>query len=155
MVIMGIQKRLAELGLTLPEAPTPVANYIPAIRSGKEIRTSGQIPMVKGELLYKGTVPSAQAIEDATEAAKCCGLNALAVAANVAGGVDNVIGVLQLRVYIASDAGFDEHSTIANGVSDLMVAIFGEAGKHTRVAMGSIGLPLGATVEVEAVFSTH
>ena len=154
MVSMGIQERLDELGLTLPDAPIPVANYIPAFRVGDEIRTSGQIPMVHGELLYKGTVPNAQTIEDAIKAANCCGLNALAVAANVAGGVDNITGVLQLRVYIASEAGFDGHSMIANGVSDLMVAIFGDAGKHTRVAMGSIGLPLGATVEVEAVFST-
>ncbi len=152
---MDTQERLDELGLTLPKAPKPVANYIPAIRVGDEIRTSGQIPMVHGELLFKGSVPSAQSIEEATNAAKCCGLNALAVAADSAGGVDNITGVLQLRVYIASDAGFDAHSTIANGVSDLMVAIFGEAGKHTRVAMGSIGLPLGATVEVEAVFSTE
>ncbi len=150
---MSIVKRIEELGLQLPEAPSPVANYIPAIVVGNEIRTSGQIPMVCGELLYKGTVPSAQSIENATEAAKCCGLNAIAAAGAVAGGVDSICGVLQIRVCIASDAGFEGHATIANGVSDLMIAIFGDEGKHTRVAMGSIGLPLGATVEVEAVFS--
>jgi enamine deaminase RidA (YjgF/YER057c/UK114 family) len=149
-----ITQRLQELGLTLPEAPTPVANYISAISVGSEIRTSGQIPMVNGELLFKGSVPSAQSIDAATEAATCCGLNALAVAGSAAGGVDNLTGLLQLRVYIASDIGFEGHSTIANGVSDLMVSLFGEQGRHTRVAMGSIGLPLGATVEVEAVFST-
>ncbi len=149
-----ITQRLQELGITLPEAPSPVANYISAIKVGNEIRTSGQIPMVGGELLYSGSVPSVQSIETATKAAACCGLNALAVAGSAAGGVDCLTGLLQLRVYIASDAGFDGHSTIANGVSDLMVSIFGDKGAHTRVAMGSIGLPLGATVEVEAVFST-
>jgi enamine deaminase RidA (YjgF/YER057c/UK114 family) len=149
-----IKTRLQELGITLPEAPTPVANYISAIKVGNEIRTSGQIPMVSGELLFKGSVPSKQSVETATQAAACCCLNAIAVAASAAGGVDNLTGVLQLRVYIASDAGFEGYSTIANGVSDLMISIFGEKGKHTRVAMGSIGLPLGATVEVEAVFST-
>ena len=150
---MSIEKQIEDLGLQLPDAPNPVANYIPAILVGNEIRTSGQIPMVNGELLYKGSVPSAQSIENATKAATCCGLNALAVAGTVAGGVDNICGVSQIRVFIASDIGFEGHSIIANGVSDLMVAIFGDQGKHIRVAMGSIGLPLGATVEVEAIFS--
>jgi enamine deaminase RidA (YjgF/YER057c/UK114 family) len=150
---MSIQKRIEDLGLQLPDAPNPVANYIPAILVGNEIRTSGQIPMVNGELLYKGSVPSAQSIENATKAATCCGLNALAVASAVAGGVDNICGVSQIRVVIASDIGFEGHSIIANGISDLMVAIFGDQGKHIRVAMGSIGLPLGATVEVEVIFS--
>ena len=149
---MCIQKRIEDLGLQLPDAPNPVANYIPAILVGSEIRTSGQIPMVNGELLYKGSVPSAQSIENATKAAACCGLNALTVAGAIAGGVDNIRGVSQIRVFIASDVGFEGHSIIANGVSDLMVAIFGDQGKHIRVAMGSIGLPLGATVEVEAIF---
>ena len=153
MEIMTIQERFEKLGLVLPDAPTPVANYIPAIQVGNQIRTSGQIPMRNGELLFKGSVPSAQSVEAATEAAQLCGLNAIAAAGAAIGGVEKIKGVLQLRVYIASDIGFEGHSTIANGVSDLMVGIFGDAGAHTRVAMGSIGLPLGATVEVEAVFA--
>jgi enamine deaminase RidA (YjgF/YER057c/UK114 family) len=148
-----ITKRLKELGLLLPEVPTPVANYIPAIIVGNELRTSGQIPMVNGELAYVGSVPSARSINEATNAAQICGLNCIAVAdATLEGGVEAIERVLSVRVFIASDVGFTGHSTIANGVSDLMVDVFGDAGKHTRVAMGSIGLPLGATVEVEAVF---
>jgi enamine deaminase RidA (YjgF/YER057c/UK114 family) len=151
---MLIHQKLEELGLTLPDAPTPVANYVPAILVGDEVRTSGQIPMKDGALLFHGSVPSVQSVEAATKAAQLCGLNAIAVAGAAVGGVEKLQGVLQLRVYIASDTEFDGHSTIANGVSDLMVDIFGDAGRHTRVAMGSIGLPLGATVEVEVIFST-
>jgi enamine deaminase RidA (YjgF/YER057c/UK114 family) len=151
---MSILQKLEELGHTLPEAPKPVANYLPAILEGDEVRTSGQIPMQDGVLLFHGSVPSTQSVEAATEAAKLCGLNAIAVAAAAVGDVEKLQGVLQLRVYIASDAQFEGHSTIANGVSDLMVDIFGDAGRHTRVAIGCIGLPLGATVEVEAVFET-
>jgi enamine deaminase RidA (YjgF/YER057c/UK114 family) len=118
-----------------------------------ELRTSGQIPMQDGQLLYKGTVPSCQSVNDAQKAAEVCGLNAIATASNSLGGdLDRIKKVLQIRVYVASDPNFEDHSTVANGVSDLMVAIFGDSGKHTRVAMGANTLPLGATVEVEVVF---
>jgi len=151
---MTIQQRIEELGLTLPEVPKPVANYIPAIHVGNEVRTSGQIPMKNGTLEFKGSVPTQQSVESATEAAKLCGLNAIAAAGSCLGSVNKIDGVLSVRVFVASESGFEGHSAIANGVSDLMVAVFGDSGKHTRVAMGSIGLPLGATVEVEVVFST-
>ncbi len=148
-----ITERISELGLTIPMAPNPVANYVPAVIVGNELRTSGQIPIVDDELLFKGRVPSEQTIEQAVEAAKACGLNAIAVAAGALdGNLERIQRVIQLRVFIASDDAFEGHSIVANGVSDLMVEIFGDAGKHIRVAMGSIGLPLGATVEVEAIF---
>lgn len=148
-----INQRIEKLGYSLPDAPNPVANYVPAIIVGEELRTSGQIPMVNGALLFKGTVPSSQTIEDAGEAAKICGLNAIAVAKKMLeGNLERIVRVLQVRVFVASDQGFEGHSAVANGVSDLMVDIFGDAGRHSRVAMGSIGLPLGATVEVEVVF---
>jgi len=149
----AIIKRIENLGCTLPEVPSPVANYIPAIIVGEELRTSGQIPMVNGKLKYKGSVPSQQSIESAVDAAQICGLNCIAVAgATLHGDFDRIQRLLSIRVFIASDVGFEGHSVVANGVSDLMVEVLGDAGKHTRVAMGSIGLPLGATVEVEAVF---
>ena len=152
----AVQKRIEELGLDLPTAPDPVANYVPSIIRGNELRTSGQIPMQDGHLQFKGTVPSCQSIEQAQNAARLCGLNAIAVASNALDGdLDRITGVLQLRVYIASDSDFEGHSIVANGVSDLMVAIFGDAGRHTRVAMGTNSLPLGATVEVEAVFEIN
>jgi enamine deaminase RidA (YjgF/YER057c/UK114 family) len=148
-----IQSRIKKLGYTLPSPPNPIANYVPALLVGNELRTSGQIPMVDGELLFKGSVPSVQSIENAVEAAKICGLNAIAVAdKKLEGNLDRIAGVLQLRVYVASDVGFEGHSTVANGVSDLMVDVFGDSDGHLRVAMGSIGLPLGATVEVEVTF---
>lgn len=151
-----IIQQLQDLGLQLPVAPTPVANYVPAIICGNELRTSGQLPMQDGKLIYHGSVPNCQSVEQATSAAKLCGLNAIAVAgAALDGDFDRINGVLQLRVFVASDAEFEGHSTVANGASDLMVAIFGENGRHTRVAIGSIGLPLGATVEVEGVFSIN
>jgi enamine deaminase RidA (YjgF/YER057c/UK114 family) len=148
-----IQQRIEELGFTLPTSPTPVANYVSAIIVGNELRTSGQIPMSNGELLYKGSVPSEQSIENAVAAAQLCGLNAISVAKNTLNGdLDQILRVIHVRVFIASDSGFEGHSTVADGVSDLMVDIFGDQGRHVRVAMGSIGLPLGSTVEVEIVF---
>ena len=148
-----VLERIHELGLVLPEPPKPVATYVPFIFTGNLLRTSGQIPMVEGELQFQGSVPSVQPIEAAIEAAQLCGLNAIAVASGgLNGDLDRINRVVQLRVYVASDQGFTDQSLVANGVSDLMVAIFGEKGRHVRVAIGSIGLPLGATVEVEAVF---
>ena len=153
---MTIETKLKELGIEIPEISTPVANYIPAIIVGNELRTSGQIPMLDGELQFKGCVPSEQSVENAVSAARLCGINAIASAGALLGGdLNRITRVTQLKVYVASDIGFEGHSTIANGASDLMVAIFGDAGRSIRVAMGAIGLPLGSTVEVEAIFEVR
>ena len=153
---MTIETKLKELGIEIPEISTPVANYIPAIIVGNELRTSGQIPMLDGELQFKGCVPSEQSVENAASAARLCGINAIAAARALLGGdLNRITRVTQLKVYVASDIGFEGHSTIANGASDLMVAIFGDAGRSIRVAMGAIGLPLGSTVEVEAIFEVR
>ncbi|MDP7004615.1 MAG: RidA family protein [Phycisphaerales bacterium] len=152
--MVEVIQRINELGLELPTAPSPVANYVPARICGNELRTSGQIPTKDGKLVYRGSVPSSQSVEEAASAAKLCGLNAISVASSaLEGNLDRIDGVLQLRVFVASDLGFEDHSIVANGVSDLMVDIFGDCGRHTRVAMGTTGLPLGATVEVEVTFS--
>ena len=148
-----VLQRIHELGFKLPTPPSPVATYVPTIFCGNILLTSGQIPMIEGQLQYKGPVPSVQPIEAAIKAAEICGLNALAVASDALDGdLERISQVVQLRVFVASDLGFTDQSLVANGVSDMMVAIFGNAGKHVRVALGSIGLPLGATVEVEATF---
>ena len=153
---MTIETKLKELGIEIPKISTPVANYIPAIIVGNELRTSGQIPVMDGELQFKGCVPSEQSVENAVSAARLCGLNAIAAARALLGGdLNRITRVTQLKVYVASDIGFEGHSTIANGASDLMVAIFGDAGRSIRVAMGVIGLPLGSTVEVEAIFEVR
>ncbi len=151
---MSIKETIESLGHTLPIAPTPVANYIPAIKSGNEVMTSGQVPIANGTIQYAGSIPSKQSIESGVKAAELCALNAIAAAATVLdGNVERITGVKSLKVYVASDAGFADHPKVANGASDLMVAIFGDAGKHIRVAMGSIGLPLESTVELEATFT--
>ena len=107
-----------------------------------------------GAIMYTGSIPSKQSVESGAKAAELCALNAIAAAATVLDGdVERITGVKSLKVYVASDAGFADHPKVANGASDLMVAIFGDAGKHIRVAMGSIGLPLESTVEIEATFT--
>ena len=151
---MSIKERIESLGHSLPIAPAPVANYIPAIKSGNEIMTSGQVPISNGAIVYTGTIPSKQSVESGAKAAELCALNAIAAAATVLDGdVDRITGVKSLKVYVASDAGFADHPKVADGASDLMVAIFGDTGKHIRVAIGSIGLPLESTVELEATFT--
>ncbi len=146
----SISDKLAELGLSLPEAPKPVAAYVPAVRTGNLVFISGQIPIMGGELRVKGPVPSVVSIEEAKAAAAKCALNALAVVADQLGGdLDKVKRVIRLGIFVASDPDFTEQAAVANGASELLVEIFGEAGRHARAAVGSIGLPLGATVMVE------
>lgn len=145
-----VLKRLAELGLKLPPAPKPVAAYVPAVRTGKLIVVSGQIPLVEGKVSCTGPVPSAASVEQARAAARQCVLNGLSVLAEVMQvNLDHIKRIVRLGVFVCSDAGFTEQPKVANGASELLQEIFGEAGRHARAAVGSIALPLGATVEVE------
>ncbi len=148
----SIHRRLAELGLTLPTPPRPVASYVPAVRAGDLVFVSGQIPMAEGKLMAAGPVPSAVRLEDAQRAARQCAVNALAVLAGmVEGDLDRVKRIVRLGVFVASDPGFTDQPKVANGASDLLEQVFGDAGRHARAAVGSIALPLGATVEVELI----
>lgn len=144
-------QRLAELGLTLPPAPDPVAAYVPAVRTGNLVFVSGQIPVAAGSLTATGTVPSRVNVETATECARLCALNALAVAAQAAGGLDNIARIVRLGCFVASDPGFTGQPAVANGASELIADIFGEPGRHARAAVGSIALPLDAPVEIEMI----
>jgi enamine deaminase RidA (YjgF/YER057c/UK114 family) len=144
-------QRLVELGIALPTAPKPVAAYVPAVRSGNLLYVSGQLPMRDGKLLAVGPVPSAVGMELAVEAARQCGVNILAVAHAELGGLDRVVRVVRLGVFVASEGSFTEQPKVANGASELMQAVFGEAGRHTRAAVGTNVLPLGASVEVDAI----
>jgi enamine deaminase RidA (YjgF/YER057c/UK114 family) len=127
-----------------------VAAYVPAVRSGNMIFVSGQLPMSNGALLATGPVPSKVTIEDAQKAAKQCALNGLAVIADQLGGdLSRVVRVVRLGVFVQSDDRFDGQPKIANGASELMQEIFGEAGRHARAAVGTNALPLDATVEIE------
>lgn len=146
-----VADRLAELDLTLPEAPGPVAAYVPGVRSGNLIFISGQIPLVGGELIARGAVPSNVSLDDARDAARQCVLNGLAVVADMIGDLELVRRIVRVGVFVASDAGFTDQPRVANGASELLEAIFGERGRHARAAVGSVALPLGATVEVEMI----
>lgn len=143
--------RLAALGLELPAVVKPLAAYIPAVAIGNEVWTSGQLPMRAGVLVASGKVGGAVTPEQGAECARQCALNALAAAASVAGGLDNIKRVLKLVVFVASDPAFTAQPAVANGASELMGAVFGEAGAHVRSAFGVAVLPQDAPVELELV----
>lgn len=146
----SVHDRLSELSIALPAAPKPVASYIPCVRTGNLIAVSGQLPMKDGQLLATGTVPGACSLEKAHAAARQCAINGLAVLADALGGdLNRVKRIVRLGVFVASEAGFTDQPKVANGASELMQQVFGENGRHARAAVGSIALPLGASVEVE------
>lgn len=146
------EARLAALGLSLPEVPIPVANYIPAVRSGNRLYIAGQVPFQNGKLMVAGKVGDTVTEEDGIYAARLCALNVLAQAKAVLGDLARITRVLKLNVFVAAPPSFTRHPFVANGASDLMVAAFGEAGRHARSAVGCTALPLDAAVEVDAVF---
>ena len=143
------EERLAELGLTLPDVAPPLAAYVPAVRHGALVFSSGQLPLRDGTLLAVGKVGAEVAPERAAELAAQCGLNALAAVAAVAGGLGNIVRVLKVVGFVASAPGFIGQPAVVNGASELIGKILGEAGVHARSAVGVAELPLGAPVEVE------
>lgn len=145
-------ERLKELGIELPPVPKPVAAYVPAVRHGDMLLLSGQIPLRDGKVQITGQVGFVRKLEEAQEAARICTLNAIAVGADAAGGVDNLAGVLKVVVYVASHEGFTDQHLVANGASNLLRDIFGEAGRHARAAVGVAELPLNSSVEVDVTF---
>jgi enamine deaminase RidA (YjgF/YER057c/UK114 family) len=147
----GPRARLGELGLELPKVAAPLAAYVPAVQSGNHVYVSGQLPIVDGELLATGKVGADVTPERATELARQCGLNALA-AVDAAVGLDRVTRVVKVVGFVASAEGFTGQPGVVNGVSELYGAVFGEAGRHARSAVGVAELPLGAPVEVEVIF---
>lgn len=146
-------ERLKELGVELPDVPTPVASYVPWVRQGNLCILSGQIPLKNGKLAFAGLAGAEQSVEAAQQAARLCALNAIAVGAQAAGGIDNIDRVIKVIVYVASAPGFTDPHVVANGASDFLKEVFGEAGVHTRAAVGVAGLPLNSTVEVDVIFS--
>ncbi|HEY5594878.1 MAG TPA: RidA family protein [Nitrospiria bacterium] len=148
---MRVEQRLKELGITLPTAPKPVANYLPAVRAGELLFTSGMLPMKDGTLAYEGKLGKELSVELGQEAARLAALNALAVVKQELGSLDNVARVVRLTGHVASAPGFVQQPAVLNGASDLLVAIFGEAGRHTRAALGAAELPLGSPIELELI----
>ena len=147
-----IDARLDELGIRLPDAPKPVAAYVPSVHAQGLIFISGQIPLKEGSLMATGTVPSETAVDQAVSAARQCAINALAVLkSSLEGDLDRVKRIVRIGVFVASDPGFTDQPLVANGASELMLEVFGDAGRHARAAVGSVALPLNASVEVELV----
>lgn len=148
---MSAEENLKKLGLELPEAPKPVAAYVPAARTGNLVFVSGQVPFVNGELKRKGKLGLGLTIEEGQEEARQAVLNALAVVKAEAGSLDNVKRVVRVGGFVASAEGFTDQPKVINGASELLVEVFGDAGRHARAAVGVNELPLGAPVEIEMI----
>jgi enamine deaminase RidA (YjgF/YER057c/UK114 family) len=148
---MKFEERLKELGITLPAVVTPMASYTPAVVSGAYVFVSGQLPLVEGKLKFTGRVGREVSIDEANECARIAVLNCLAAIRNVVGSLDKIKRIVRITGYVRGGEDFNDHPRVLNGASDLLVEIFGDAGVHTRSAVGSSGLPLGAPVEVEMI----
>lgn len=149
----SIQDRLAELGVRLPAAPAPAANYVPAVRAGNLLFVAGQVPVQDGKAQYLGKVGAELSVEDGQQAARLCAINVLAQVAQALGGdLGRVVRCVRVGGFVNAVPEFTEHPKVVNGASDLLVAVFGEAGRHVRTAVGAGSLPRGVAVEVEAVF---
>ena len=148
---MSIDSKLAQLGITLPDAPAPAANYVPYVQVGNLLFVSGQISAGPGGLI-RGRLGADMAAEAGAQAARACGLALLAQARAALGSLDRVARVVKLTGFVNSTPEFTDQPEVINGCSDLMVQVFGDAGRHARAAVSAPSLPLGVSVEIEAVF---
>jgi len=144
-----LEEKIEQIGLKLPDAPKPVAAYIPAKQTGNLVFTAGQLPMVNGELISKGLLGQDVEIDEANKAARICTLNALAAIKGVIGDLDRIKQIVRVVGYVASVPTFTQQPAVVNGASELLLEIFGENGKHARSAVGMAVLPLNASVEIE------
>ncbi|WFL78860.1 RidA family protein [Altererythrobacter arenosus] len=152
--MMSIDARLEELGITLPEAAAPVASYVPVVVAGGFAYVSGQVSFVDGQLL-KGRLGDDVSLDDGVKAARGCGLMILAQLKAALGSLDRVERIVKLGGFVNSTPEFADQPKVVNGASDLMLEVFGEAGKHARAAVGAPSLPLGVAVEVDAVVAVR
>ncbi len=152
---MNAEARLAELGIVLPPVAKPRWAYVPAVRTGNLVFVSGQIGIENGAVVHPGKLGREVDVERGREAARACAISALAVVRQMLGSLDDVARVVKLTVYVASAGGFTDQPTVANGASDLLREVFGEAGLGARAAVGVAELPLGASVEAEFVFEAR
>ena len=144
------EEKLKELGIELPEAPVPAGNYIPAVRTGSLLFISGQIPLENGKVAYTGKV-SNDNLETAQKSAKSCAINILAQIKREAGSLDKVSKIVKLSGFVNSVPEFTQHPKVINAASDLMFEVFGEKGKHARIALGAGSLPLDSMTEIDAI----
>src|SRR4249920_1991445 len=148
----NIEKKLSELGIVLAPPAAPVANYVPCVRTGNLLMVSGQICLDDGKLVAKGQLGAGVSVEDGQKAARACAINLLAQVKAAVGDLDKVARVVRLGGFVNSAPGFLDGPKVMNGASDVMVAVFGEKGKHARTTVGVAALPLDAAIEVEALF---
>ncbi len=154
----AVEDRLADLGLTVPDVAAPVAAYVPAVRDGNHVHTSGQLPMVSGQLVQTGKVGDGHGLvpaEDAKALAQTCALNAIAAVKSLIGDLDKVERVVKVVGFVASDPSFTGQPGVVNGASELLGRAFGDAGVHARSAVGVCVLPLDAPVEVEIIVAVR
>ncbi|ALN73266.1 RidA family protein [Aureimonas sp. AU20] len=147
-----ISSRLADAGIQLPQAAAPAANYVPWVRFGNLLQTSGQLPLADGKIAVSGKLGGGVALEDGQLAARHCAINILAQAQAALGDLETIGRLLKLTVFVASEVGFTEQHKVANGASDFLVQILGDRGRHARSAVGVPSLPMDAAVEIEALF---
>jgi enamine deaminase RidA (YjgF/YER057c/UK114 family) len=152
-----IEERLLEMGLELPAAPKPAGSYVPVVTDGELIYVSGQVPLQIGEVpdIFKGKVNSVVSVNRAQEAAKLCTLNALSHIKSAIGNLDNISKFIRVAGYVNSDPAFADHPNIVNAASDLLTNIFGDKGKHVRIAIGVNSLPLNSAIEIEFLLKSH
>ena len=148
---MIIEKKLEEMGIQLPTPPLPAAAYVPVVQTGNLCFVSGQLPMEEGRIMAAGSVPGDVSVDDATKAARLCAINILAQLKAHLGNLDRVKAIVRINGYIQSDNGFYNHPKVLNGASEFLVEVFGERGRHSRVALGAKELPMNATVEIDAI----
>ena len=152
---MTIDARLTALGIVLPHAAAPAANYVPAVLHGGLLHISGQIPFDEAGELIRGRLGETMTLKEGEAAARRCAIGLLAQINTALGSLDRVVRVVKLGVFVSSLPGFVDQPKVANGASDLMVAVFGELGRHARSAVGVAVLPLGVPVEVDAIIAVH
>jgi enamine deaminase RidA (YjgF/YER057c/UK114 family) len=152
---MNLESRLRELGIDLPTVSGPFGAYVPARRVGNLVHVAGQLPMKAGALLAIGQVPSRCSVEAAKAAARQCVINALAAVNTLPGGIEQLTGVVRVGAFVSSDTNFTQQPQVANGASEFLLELFGDAGKHVRAAIGVNTLPLDASVEVEFIFEAR
>jgi enamine deaminase RidA (YjgF/YER057c/UK114 family) len=152
---MTIDAKLADLGIVLPHAAAPAANYVPTVLQGGLLHISGQIPFDADGQLIRGRIGETMTMKEGEAAAKRCAIGILAQINSALGSLDRVARIVKLGVFVNASADFTDHPRVANGASDLMVAVFGDAGRHARSAVGVASLPLGVAVEIDAIVAVN
>lgn len=148
----AIETRLTDLGISLPDAAAPAANYVPYVRTGNQLFISGQLPMDAGKIAFTGKLGGDVSVEEGKAAAKTCAINLLAQAKAATGNLDKVVRLVKIVGFVNSTAEFTDQPQVINGASDFLVDAMGDAGRHARSAVSAASLPFGAAVEIEAIF---